>query len=124
MSIEGLAEELENATPLLAAGRQDRPDPFTPALSARTTRSLRDMTVDHDVPNRLFGLIVRWLNPRRRQEAKVIVRLGAAKPLGEVPGLPAGRRPPDHLEEPASNPIHRPGKPDGGQGLGSMPGLE
>jgi len=81
VGVEGLAEEVEDSAFLLTAGRKDRPDALAPLLSAFASRALGDVAVDHNMPNRLFGLIVRRLNPRRGQEAKVIVRLDAAKPL-------------------------------------------
>ena len=75
VGVEGVAEEFKDTATLLAAGCDHRPDAFTATLSAFTTGSLRDVTVDHDMPNRLFRLVVRRLDPRHRQEAKVIVRL-------------------------------------------------
>jgi len=50
------------------------------------------VTVNHDVPNRLFRLVVRGLDPRRCQKEKVIVRLPTAKtlrqPQGKTPSIP------------------------------------
>lgn len=71
--MEGIAEELEDTATLLTAGGDHRPDAFTPTLSPWAASSLRDATVDHDVPNRLFRLVVRRLNARRRQKEKVVV---------------------------------------------------
>jgi len=75
MGVEGVAEEFEDAATLLTAGSDHRPDAFTPTLPAFAPGSLRDVTVNHDVPNRLFRLVVRGLDPRRCQKEKVIVRL-------------------------------------------------
>ena len=121
VSIEGIAEELEDAATLLAAGGDHRPDAFTPTLSALATGSLGDMTVDHDVSNRLFCLIVRRLDPRPRQKQKVVVRVPPAKPIRQGPGLQPRGWTPDRLKKPAPNPLHRVGEPDSRHLLGPMP---
>ena len=86
MGIEGLAEELEDAALLLTADRQDRADALAllPAAGA-----LGDVAIDHEMANGLLGLVVRRLNPRHRQEAKVVVGPATAKARGQRPGLPA-----------------------------------
>src|SRR5512136_2799501 len=107
MGVEGVEEEFEDAATLLAAGRDHRPDAFTPTLPAFATGSLRDVTVDHDVPNHLFCLVVRGLDPRRCQKEKVVVRLPTAKTIRQGLGLRTRRRTPDRFEKPAPDPIHR-----------------
>ena len=124
MGVEGVAEEFKDTAILLAAGCDHRPDAFTPPLSAFATGSLCDVTVDHDVPNRLFRLVVRRIDPWRRQEANVIVRLPAAKTLGERLGLRTRRRVADHLEKSSLDPMHRTGKTRLRHLLRSMPGVK
>jgi len=124
MGIEGVAEKLEDTATLLAAGGDHRPDAFTPTLSAFATGSLRDVTVDHDVPNRLFRLVVRRFDPRCRQEAKVVVRLMAAKAVCQSKGLGTRRRVADHLKKSSLDPIHRSGKTRLRHVLGPMPGVK
>src|SRR3972149_4617627 len=106
MGIESLAEELEDATLLLAAGRQDRPDALAPLLSPFAAGALCDVAIDHDVPNRLLGLVVRRLHPRHCQEVKVIVRFAPPKAVGQSPGLRTPGRTPDRFKKPAADAIH------------------
>ncbi|HSW01967.1 MAG TPA: hypothetical protein VLI39_17505 [Sedimentisphaerales bacterium] len=87
VGVEGVAEELEDPATLLAAGGDHGPDAFTPALSAFATRPLRDVPVDHEVSNRLFGLVVRRFDPQQRQKLKVVVRLPAAETVRQGLGL-------------------------------------
>ena len=121
MGVDGIAEELEDASILLATGRNHRPDAFAPTLPTFATRPLGDVTVDHDVSNRLFRLVICRLDPRRRQEAKVVVRLPAAKTLRQRLGLRTRRRAAYRVEKPSPDPIHRTGKPRFGHVLGTMP---
>jgi len=65
------------------------------------------MTVDHDMSNRLFRLVVRWLDPWRRQEAEVVVRLLATKPVRESLRLRTRRRATNHFEKPPPDTMHR-----------------
>ena len=81
MGVDGIAEELKGAAILLARGRQHGPDAFA-------TGSLRDVTLDQNVPNGLFRLVLRRLDPRCRQKAKVIVGPLAAKAIRQGLGLP------------------------------------
>jgi hypothetical protein len=87
VGVEGVAEKVKDTAILLAAGGDHRPDAFPPTLAAFAARPLRDVTVDHEVSNRLFRQVVRRLNPRRRQEKKVVVRLPTTKPVRQSLGL-------------------------------------
>ena len=61
-------------------------------------------TVNHDVSNRLCGLVVCRFDPGRCQEANVVVRLPAAKTVCQSSRLRA-RRAADDLEKPSSDPM-------------------
>ena len=72
-------KERKYAVALLDAGREHRPGAFAPSHAGVAARALRDAPVDHDMPNRLLGQIVRRLDPRVGQEPEVVLRLCAAK---------------------------------------------
>jgi hypothetical protein len=54
VGVEGVAEEFEDAATLLAAGRDHRPDAFTPTLPAFAAGSLKNY-------GRLRTLVDRWI---------------------------------------------------------------
>src|SRR5271165_3711036 len=56
--LQRLIQKVEHRATLLAAGRDDRPDAFAPALSRVTARPLRDAAVDGHEANRLLRQVV------------------------------------------------------------------
>src|SRR3954447_5885429 len=62
---------IKHRTPLLAAGRDHRPDPLTPPGPRRAPRPLRHQPVEHHEPDRLLRQVVRRLHPRLREEPEI-----------------------------------------------------
>ena len=90
----------EHRSPLLGTWRDHRPDPLAPAVPRFTPRPLRDRTVDHHEPDRLFRMLVRRLHPRRCEEPE-LTRVLLLESVRQVPTGPRrrhiGRAAPPHL---------------------------
>ena len=64
-------QEFKDAALLLTAGGDGAPDTFAPLLPTHTARSLRNMAIQHDKAYRLLGEIIRWLQTRCVNKAKI-----------------------------------------------------
>jgi hypothetical protein len=63
VGVDGVAEEPEGAAILWAAGGDHGPDALGPTIDPCATGPLGEVPVDHDMSNRLLGLVVRRLDP-------------------------------------------------------------
>ena len=85
MIADGLMQKFKDAALLLTAGGDGAPDAFAPLLPAFTACALCDMAVQHDKTYRLLGEIIRWLQPRCVNKAKIGICV-LAEAFRQVPG--------------------------------------
>src|SRR4051812_19392352 len=62
---------IKHRTPLLAAGRDHRPDPLAPPVPHLAPRPLRHQPIEHHESDRLFRNIVRRLHSRLGEEPEI-----------------------------------------------------
>ena len=71
MIADGLMQEFKDPASLLTAGGDGTPDAFAPLLPSHTACSQRNVAIQHDKPYRLLGEIIRWLQARSGDNAKI-----------------------------------------------------
>ena len=71
MVVDALIQEFKEATLLLDAGGDGRPDSLTPPLPTLAACPLRDMAIQHDKADGLFHQIIGWLKAWRRGKSKI-----------------------------------------------------